>query len=88
VEDLFGQLYRGGADGALADARFGAHALGEGKSPLEELIEDRPRGVEAARCGERLFDLPCDLRLADDQGVEARDYAEEVADRGLILAGT
>src|ERR1019366_5418544 len=51
---------------------------------LQQVFELPADGARGTRDGEGLLDLAQNLRLADDHGVEAGGYAEEVADGCLI----
>ena len=80
AEDLSRQFDRRVADrnGALAEAGFAAHALADAEGGVEQAMRHRAGEVQLARGRVRRFDLTEDLRLADDQRVEARRDAEEV----------
>ena len=66
---------------ALGERRLGAHPLADGERPREHLVEHRADGALVGRCRVRLLHLPEDLRLADDERVEAGRHAEQVLRR-------
>jgi len=80
-QDLLRHLHGGEAhrDGVARDGRLRPHALGRAEGMVEQLVEDDPRGLlfHAAPVG--VLDLPEDLGLAHDHGVQARGDPEEVA---------
>ncbi len=87
AEHLAGEVdgHRADRDRAFADGRLGAHAFAHLDRLAEEPVED---GTGAAVATGRLIgvlELGEDLRLADDERVEARGDAEEVSDR--LVAG-
>jgi hypothetical protein len=86
-EDSAGQLHRGVAhrDRVAPDVGFGADSLRDRKSPAHRSVQVVARGPGRA-CGlESVFQLPQDLRLADDHRIQARGHAEEVPHRRLAL---
>ena len=84
AEDLLGEGDRGEADrhGARGQAGLGADALADGERRVKEAVEDRPDHLHLGRDGVGFLHLAEDLRLADDERVEARRDAEEVT-RGV-----
>ena len=82
-EDLLGQLDRGVADRdrAFAESGFVAHALADRERGVEQPMGHGAGEVEVARRGVGRLHLAENLRLADDERVEAGGDAEEVARR-------
>ena len=87
AEDLPRQRDRGEADRhrAFAERGFGAHALADAERPVEQLAEQRPGAAALGGRLERVLHLAEDLRLADDQRIEAGGDAEQMRDRGVVL---
>ena len=83
AEDLPGELDGGVADrdGALGEAGFVAHALADRERGVEEPMGHGAREAEVARRGVGRLDLTEDLRLSDDERIEAGGDAEEMARR-------
>ena len=68
-------------NGALAEAGFAAHSLADGEGRMEQAMRHRAGELQLARgCVGRL-DLTKNLRLADDERVEAGRDAEEMPRR-------
>src|SRR5262245_4019924 len=67
---------------ARSDARFVAHALGDGEGAVHQPGQLVTHDGGLLRAMERLFDLPRDLRLAHDHRIQRRRDAEDVFDRG------
>ena len=86
-EDLLGELDGGVADRdrAFGEPGFVAHALADRERGVEQPMRDGAGEVEVARRGVGRLHLAEDLRLADDERVEACRDAEEVA-RGVDAA--
>ena len=84
AEDLAGERRRreSDRDRARAEAGLGAHALADRKRRMEEPIEDRADDLHVVGDGVRLFHLTENLRLADDQRIEAGGDPEEMS-RGV-----
>ena len=72
-------------DRALADRRFGAHALADAERPVKQLAEERPGAAPLGGGLKRLLDLSEDLRLADDERIEARRDPEQVTRHRRIV---
>ena len=71
----------------FAERRLGAHALADAERPVKQLAQQRPGAVPLGRGLERVLHLAEDLRLADDQRVEAGRDAEQVPRRlGVVVA--
>src|SRR6185369_2599893 len=70
---------------ALAQAGLGAHALADAERGREEAVGHRAGRLGAAGLGVRVLYLPEDLRLADDERVEAGGDAKQVVG-GLLAA--
>ena len=83
AEDLLGERDRGVADrdGAGAERGFRPHALADGEGRVEQAVEQRSGGFGLPGGAVRFFDLAENLRLADDQRIEAGRDAEQVAGR-------
>ena len=83
AEDLSRQLHRREADRhrALAERRLAADALADVERPVKQLAQHRAGAAPFRRGLERVLDLPEDLRLADDQRVEAGGDAEQMLRR-------
>ena len=81
AEDLARERDGGEADRhrARAEAGLGPHALADGERRVEQAVEDRPRRLRVGRDGVRFLHLAEDLRLADDERVEAGGDAEQMA---------
>jgi hypothetical protein len=82
-EDLLRQLHRREAhrNGVGGDARLGSDPLGRPEGVVQELVQDGPRGLPLHRQAVGVLDLPQNLRLPHDQGIEARGHPEEVPHR-------
>ena len=80
AEDLAREGDRGEAHGhrARAEARLGPHALAHGEGRVEQPVQDGPGRLRFGRDRVRVLHLAEDLRLADDERVEARGDAEEM----------
>ena len=83
AEDLPRQLDRGVADrdGAFGEPGFVPHALADREGGVKQAMGHGAREVQVARGGVRRLDLTENLRLADDERVEAGRHAEEMARR-------
>ncbi len=81
AEDLFGQAHRreGHRDRAAADGGVGAHLFGDVEGVLEQPAQRPPDGTRAAGGAEGVLDLAEDLRLAEDQRIQAARHAQDVA---------
>jgi hypothetical protein len=75
---------RSDGNGVRADAGFAAGFFCGGESALQEMIELAADSAGGTGHCEGFLDLPKDLRLADDHGVEAGGHAEEVGD-GFVV---
>src|SRR5690606_37909060 len=69
---------------AVADAGFGARALGGDEGALEQAVELRAQRAGAARGGPGMLDLAEDLRLAQYQRVQAGRDPEQVPHRVAV----
>ena len=87
TEDLPGELDRGVADRdrTFGEPGFVPHALADREGGVKQPMGHGAREVEVARGGVRRLHLAEDLRLADDERVEACRHAEEMA-RGVDAA--
>ena len=87
AEDALGEITRdrAHADRARGDASLGAHALGHGESAVHAPAEQRADRARPLGQREGVLDLPEDLRLPHDQGVEARGHAKGVLGHGLAV---
>ena len=65
-------------DGARPEVRFGAHALADGETRVEEAVEQRSGGFRLARGAVGFFHLTENLRFADDERVEAGGDAKQM----------
>ena len=85
-EDLPRQRHRREADRhrAFAERRLGADALADAERPVKQLAQHRPGAAPAGGGLERVLHLSEDLRLADDQRVEAGGDAEQMLRRRLV----
>ena len=83
AEDLARQRHRGVAHrhGAFAERGLAAHALADAERPVKQPAQHRPGALALGRHLERVLHLAQDLRLADDQRVEARRHPEQVPRR-------
>ena len=83
AEDLPGQADRGiaDADGVVADAGFAAHPFGHGEGLVQQAVQNGAGGLVLGGLPVGLLDLPQDLGLAQDHGIEAGGYPEEVLHR-------
>ena len=83
AEDLARQFDRRIADRdrALAEAGFGAHPLADGERRVEQAMGHGAGELQVARRRVGALHLAENLRLADDQRVEAAGDAKEVARR-------
>ena len=72
-EDLLRERDRGVADGdrAFGEARFRTHALADGERWRKQAVGQRAGRLQLVRGGICGLDLPQNLRLANDQRVEA-----------------
>ena len=86
AEDLAGELDRGitDADGQAADAGFGADFFGHGKGLVQQAVQERSGGLLQGALSVSRLDLPQNLGLAHDHGVQAAGYLKEMVD-GLGL---
>ena len=82
AEDLLGELTSNGADadGAFGDPGFVPHTLGCRERLRETTSEERAHRAGIVRSVEGFFDLPEDLRLTDDERIQARCDTEDVTD--------
>ena len=80
AEDLLRQRDRRVADrhGAFAEAGLGAHALADGERRVNSRLVSAPVTWRSLAFGVRVLDLAEDLRLADDQRIEAGGDAKQV----------
>ena len=77
----FARQFHGGVthgDGHLADARFGANALGDAERAGHYLIEQSADGAFGLRDGVGAFQLTENLRFADDHGVQTGGDAKQM----------
>ena len=83
AENLLGELDGRVADrhGALGEAGFVAHALSDRERGVEESMGHGAGEAEIARRGIGRLHLTEDLRFSDDERIEARGDAEEMARR-------
>ena len=86
VEDAARQLdgRRADGDGFLRDPGLAPHALGDRERLVKAAMEHATRRTDRRRHPVLLLQLPEDLRLTDDHGIEAGGDAEEVANRLAI----
>ena len=84
AEDLPCQLdgNRRDGDGHAGDAGLGPHALGDVERLLQQVIQDDPGGLLCPGNGIGRLDLPEDLGLAEDHGLQAGGDPEDVPGRG------
>ena len=71
-------------DRARAEIGFRPYSLADGEAGVEEAVEQRPGGFSLSRRAVRLLHLSENLRLADDERVEAGGDAEQVT-RGFEI---
>ena len=85
AEDLARQLDGRVAhrDGALANAGFRAHALGDSKGAGKDSLEQAAESALGFGDGVGGLELAEDLRLAQDHGIQAGGHAEQVMN-GLV----
>ena len=89
AEDLLGELDRGVAhrDRPFAEPGLRAHAFADGERGVKQPVRHRAGALHVARGRVRGLDLAEDLRLADDERVEAGGDAEQMARRiGAAMA--
>jgi hypothetical protein len=88
AENLLRQRHGGKADRdrTRSEAGLRPHALAGGERRVEQPVQQRAGGMDFSRSGVRVLHLPENLRLADDEGVEAGGNAEEVARRVEVQA--